>query len=341
MLLKPFMIKKHKVYTSASIGIVLSKFKYASSEEVLRDADIAMYQAKLLGKARYVLFEVGMRKQVVSRLELENDLRHALERDQLDLNYQPIISLRDDRIVGFEALLRWVHPEKGLIMPREFITVAEETGLIFSLGSWVLRKACLQMRRWQDRYPSDPPLIISVNLSIRQFEQSDLADQVVRILSETGLKPSSLCLELTENMIMGDGDTVHEHLNRLQKIGIRILIDDFGTGYSSLGYLQRYPIDTLKIDYSFINQMGNDGDRSEIVRTILVLARELGMDTIAEGIESQCQLSQLKNLNCEFGQGFFISRPVNQPDAETQLQAQYNLLVEPNLASMALSEDHH
>jgi EAL domain-containing protein (putative c-di-GMP-specific phosphodiesterase class I) len=260
---------------------------------------------------------------VVDRLQLENDLRHAFERNHLELYYQPIVSLKDESIVGFEALLRWNHPDKGFIPPREFVSVAEETGLIFSLGPWVLKQACLQMRRWQELYPCDPPLTISVNLSVRQFEQSDLADQVLRVLHETGLKPSSLSLELTENMLMGNGDSVHEHLNRLQKIGVRIMIDDFGTGYSSLSYLQRYPINTLKIDHSFINQMGTIGDRSEIVRTILVLARELGMDTIAEGVESQDQLAQLKEMKCEFGQGFFISHPVSQSDAERLLQAQY------------------
>ena len=328
-LMNPFIIENHKVYTSASIGIVLSTTGYENKEGVLRDADIAMYQAKLLGKSRHVVFDTEMRKQAIARLELENDLRRAFERDELRLHYQPIISLENESIIGFEALLRWQHPEKGFIPPSVFIPVAEETGLILPIGHWVLNEACKQLRIWQERFAFQPPLTINVNISGKQFAQPEFVGQIKEILESTRLDASSLNLEITENMLMEDAESVISLLNRLRELGVILQIDDFGTGYSSFSYLQRFPINTLKIDYSFINRIGSQDDRSEIVKTILVLARELSMDAIAEGVETEIQFSQLKALGCEYGQGYFISVPVDSEIANALLERQYANLAAP------------
>lgn len=337
LLSKPFSIGQQRVYTSASIGVVLSTLGYDSREDILRDADIAMYQAKLLGKAQYVVFNPDMRNKAFAQLELENDLHHALERNEFELHYQPIIALSDDRIVGFEALLRWKHPKNGYIGPAEFIPVAEETGLICEIGHWVLKEACIQACKWQTQFPVEPPLMINVNISIRQFMQPDFIEQVQQLLDETGLPAKSLGLEITENMLMENAESVNNLLIRLRSIGVRLQIDDFGTGYSSLSYLQRFPIDTLKIDYSFISRLGKNGESSEIVKTILVLARELGMDSVAEGVETKNQLKQLKALQCQYGQGYYISRPVTPSKVSSLLKS--NREINPNRLEPHESEE--
>jgi EAL domain-containing protein (putative c-di-GMP-specific phosphodiesterase class I) len=306
-----FDLNQHRVFVSASIGIVLSAPQYARSEEILRDADIAMYRAKALGRGRSEVFDLEMRVHAMSRLELESDLRNALEQRAFSVFYQPIVSLATNRIVGFEALARWRHPQRGIVAPADFIPLAEETGLIIPIGQWVLQEACRQMRAWQMQFPQEPPLTISVNLSTKQFAQADLIENVTAILDETGLAAQSLKLELTESLVVEDSQTASQMLERLREIGVQVQIDDFGTGYSSLGYLHHLPIDTLKIDRTFISRIGVNGNGGEIIRTILTLAHDLGMKVIAEGVETADQLAKLRGLDCEFGQGYLFAKPTD------------------------------
>jgi predicted signal transduction protein with EAL and GGDEF domain len=309
----PYTLSGQEVFISASIGIALSTTPHSSAEDLLRDADIAMYRAKAMGKARCEVFDTAMHARAVQRLKLETDLRKALERKEFRVHYQPIVSLQTSRVTGFEALVRWQHPDLGLVGPNEFIGVAEETGLILPIGKWVLREACQQIRVWQSQYASNPPLTISVNISPKQFAQPDLLNEISSVLQETGLDPSSLKLEITENVAMGDAEKARGILSQLKTRGVRLSIDDFGTGYSSLNYLRRFPVDTVKIDRSFVSNMDNDDNR-EIVRIIIMLASNLGLDVVAEGTETAAQVNDLKSLNCEFGQGYFFSKPV---DSET------------------------
>ena len=311
----PFNLNGHEVFTSASIGIVLSETGYDRPEDILRDADIAMYRAKALGRARYELFDTAMRTRIMAHLELETDLRRAIEHQEFHLHYQPIVSLETGKITGFEALARWQHPDRGLVYPAGFIPVAEENRLIIPIDRWVLREACRQMREWQARFPTDPPLTISVNLSSRHFGQTDLMEYIEQILQETGLDASSLKLEMTESVIMADAESATATLTQLRALGVHVQIDDFGTGYSSLSYLQRLPVETIKIDRSFVSRMGVNGDNSGIVKTIVTLALDLGMDVIAEGVETAEQLAQLRALKCEYGQGYFISKPLDSEAA--------------------------
>ncbi|MBD0373320.1 MAG: EAL domain-containing protein [Pyrinomonadaceae bacterium] len=319
---RPLNLNGHEVYTTASMGITLSTNCYDEPENILRDADTAMYHAKEKGKARYEIFDSVMHARAVARLQLENDLRRALERHELVVYFQPIISIERERIAGFEALVRWQHPQKGFISPADFIPVAEETGLIVELGRWVLEESCRRMRGWHLLYPSEKPLSISVNLSGKQFTQSNLIEQIKQILLETGLDPRSLKLEITESVVMENAEIASSMLLQLRTIGVQLSIDDFGTGYSSLSYLHRFPFNTLKIDRSFINRLGAGDENTEIVRTIMTLANNLGMDVVAEGVETDKHLAVLKEMGCQYAQGYHWAGPLSAEAAGARLAAQ-------------------
>jgi len=320
----PFILGGRDVFTTVSIGIAPSTVEYTESDDILRDADTAMYRAKTLGKARHEVFDKAMHAVAMNLLQMETDLRRALERQEFFIQYQPIVALDNFNLRGFEALVRWQHPERGLISPMDFIPIAEDTGQILPIGQWALHEACRQMRRWQRRFPSDPPLFISVNLSSKQFTQPDLLEEVKEILDDTKLDPRSLKLEITESVVMENIDTATEMLRQLRALGVQLSIDDFGTGYSSLSYLHRFPIDTLKVDRSFVMRMVDNNENIEIVRTILMLAQNLGMDVVAEGVETKEQLALLRKLGCENGQGYFFSRPVSVGGAEKIIADTYS-----------------
>jgi len=313
-LARPFNLNGQEIFTTASIGIALSTSRYDREEEVLRDADVAMYRAKSLGRARYELFDADMHADVVAQLELETGLRGALARQEFRVHYQPILLLQTGRIVGFEALVRWQHPRHGLIYPLDFISVAEETGLIIPMGHWVLNEACRQLSCWQRRFAPDRPWLMSVNLSARQFTEPDLAKTIKTVLTDTGLDPRSLRLEITESMVMENIESAAAILHKLKDMHVGLHLDDFGQGYSSLSYLHNFPIDAIKVDRAFIGGMNVDDQNVEIVRTIIGLADNLKIDVIAEGIETTAQLERLKTLNCRYGQGFLFAKPL-PPDA--------------------------
>ncbi len=310
-LASPFYVRGHELYTSASIGIIPDSRGYERPEDLLRDADTAMYQAKREGRARYEVFTGEMRRRVLETLRLENDLRRAVERGEFYVRYQPIVSLRSGAVVGFEALARWEHPDRGEIPPAKFIPLAEETGLISRINRRVLREACRSAKVWQERFPEHRPLTVSVNLSPVQLSQPSLADQVAEALAESGLEGRHLRLEVTESAIMLGAEPA---TRALRELGIRIHIDDFGTGYSSLGVLQRLPADALKIDRAFVENVCS-ADGAQIVQTVTTLAHSLGMDVIAEGVETDEQLERLRRAGCDYAQGFLFSRPVDARDA--------------------------
>jgi diguanylate cyclase (GGDEF)-like protein len=315
----PFWIADHEVFTSVSIGIALGAAGHEQPVDLLRDADTAMYRAKAHGKARHVVFDKAMHAHVCSRLKLETDLRRAIERQEFRLDYQPIVALETGRITGFEALVRWDHPERGLVSPIEFISAAEETGLIIPLDLWVLREACRQMGSWQQRFRPDPPLTISVNLSGKDFTQAGLLDRIDLVLRETGLDARCLRLEITESVIMGNTESAIALIRQLKERGLGLSMDDFGTGYSSLSYLHKFSFDVLKVDRSFVSRMGPDGENSVIVETIVALAHSLGMQVVAEGVETAEQAERLRALNCQYGQGYYFSRPVGPSPAEAMI----------------------
>ena len=318
VLKKPFNLEGNQIFTGSSIGIVQSSSEYLLPSEVLRDADTAMYRAKQQGKGCYVVFDATMRTDALRRLQLQTDLRWAIELNQFQLHYQPIIDLETGEISGFEALLRWKHPHEGFISPAEFIPVAEEAGLIVDIGEWVLGEACRQLYQWKQKFNCHPRLRMSVNLSSQQFTP-DLSQKIDRILNETQVSGGELKLEITETALMSDPQLAITTLNELKHRNIKLCIDDFGTGYCSLGYLHQFPVDILKIDRSFVSQMFFDENKRELVKVIVTLAHSLGMDAIAEGIESQEQLYQLKSLQCQYGQGFYFSKPLNAQEAERLL----------------------
>jgi diguanylate cyclase (GGDEF)-like protein/PAS domain S-box-containing protein len=311
----PLTLNGQEVYTSGSIGIAHSSTGYQAAEDLLRDADLAMYRAKSLGRARTEVFDRAMHERAVGQLRLETDLRHAVDRGELALVYQPIVCLTSRAVRGFEALVRWRHPERGLVMPELFIPAAEESGLIVAVGEWVLHEACRQARRWHEQLGERRPGI-SVNLSSRQFLQPDLPAQVAEALRRTGLDPRYLHLEITESTVMENGEVVVAMMRELRELGVHLCLDDFGTGYSSLSYLHDFPIDTLKIDRSFVGRMGSSGENVEIIRTIVSLGHNLDKRVIAEGVETVEQVAQLRALGCEYGQGHFFAVPL---DGETAL----------------------
>ncbi|WP_053195526.1 putative bifunctional diguanylate cyclase/phosphodiesterase [Herbaspirillum hiltneri] len=314
----PFLIRDQEIYASASIGIVFGDIGHTLADEVLRDADLAVGRAKTMGKSRYEVFDRSMRKGAVSRLAMETALRHALKNNEFVLHYQPIIELQGGTIVGVEALVRWQRGPDELVYPGDFIDVAEDTGLILYIGMWVLREACRQMHQWHRQFPRAKPLTISVNISPRQFVQPNLVDQIKQIVAETGIDPNTLRLEITESVTMGDVERTIRILSQLREIGVRFSVDDFGTGYSSLSYLHRFPLDVLKIDRSFVMRMNEDRERLQIVQTIMTLARNLGIEVVAEGTETEMQVDHLRNIGCDFGQGFFFSRAL-APETVTDL----------------------
>lgn len=315
----PWIIEGREVYTTASIGIVLGNRHYHQSVHLLRDADIAMYQAKQRGKSRYEIFNVEMHAQALRRLNLENDLRQALERQEFTLYYQPIVCLDNGYLVGFETLVRWQHPTQGLKAPSDFISVAEETGLITALDYWVLHNACRQLATWQSIFPEMETLWVHINLSAQDLRRQDLLDEIDRALLQTNLAGECLTLEITESMLIEDIESTIALLNRLKQRGIQISIDDFGTGYSSLNYLHRLPVDSLKVDRSFVNQIQANSSNLQIIETIATLSTSLNIDAVAEGIETPLQWQKLQALGYRFGQGYLFSRPLSQADTEALL----------------------
>ncbi|MCA1719208.1 MAG: EAL domain-containing protein, partial [Actinobacteria bacterium] len=317
----PFVIEGHLLSITASIGIALSDAAGRESGDLLRAADIALYRAKDEHKDRYEIFDPSKDAHVLERLELENDLRKAVERHELKVYYQPVFSLESDYIAGMEALLRWEHPERGSMSPTEFIPLAEETGLIVPVGRWVLEEACRQACEWQEQCPSDPPPIVGVNLSLRQFQHLGLADDVARILRETGLDPGNLALEITESVAMHDVDSTVATLEELKSLGVWLVIDDFGMGHNSVSYLtNQFKMDHLKIDGSFISEFVEDPDNSAIIPGLIDFAHAVGLRVIAEGVETADQLRRLKEMGCEFVQGTIIAEPLT-PVAASELLA--------------------
>ncbi|MCC5645126.1 EAL domain-containing protein [Nostoc sp. CHAB 5824] len=307
-----FKLSRYEVFMNASIGISWGNKDYDRPEYLLRDADTAMYRAKAQGRAKYHVFNPAMHQEAIQLLELENDLRRAVERQEFLVYYQPIVSLTTGRISGFEALVRWQHPIRGLVAPTEFIPVAEETGLINAINTWVLQSACHQLSIWQ-HYPLTPePLTISVNLSARLFSQPNLVDQIDQIIYESKINPAYLELEITESVIMENTNAIKIILQKLKQRKIKLIMDDFGTGYSSLSYLHSFPLNALKIDKSFVKRMQENKENMGLVPAMIGIANSMGMSAIAEGVETQEQLAQLRSLNCNFAQGYLFSKPIEQ-----------------------------
>jgi diguanylate cyclase (GGDEF)-like protein len=325
----PFHLEEQQTFTTVSIGIAFdcASFKQptdrleknSSPHDLLLDAYTAMYKAKVSGKNHHEVFVKKMHAQALTRLQLENDLRSAIVNREFELYYQPIICLKKLQIAGFEALVRWQSPSRGFVSPGDFIPVAEETGLIISLGQWILEQACQQMHLWQQKFSNYPPLMMSVNLSGRQFSQLDLVDRIAATIDEIGLDRRSLKLEITESMVMDDVEEAIAILDKLKQLDLRLSMDDFGTGFSSFSYLHRFPMDTLKVDRSFVSNMNESSKNCEIVSTIIMLAHKLGMDVVAEGIETEEQMKTLQSLECEYGQGYFFSKPLAKDNAEELL----------------------
>jgi diguanylate cyclase (GGDEF)-like protein len=301
-----------KITASASIGIVCNDFPYENPEEVLRDADIAMYSAKASGKAHYQVFSLSLREQTIIRLEREVDLRHALERNQFRIYYQPVYDFATGYPIGVEALLRWKHPTQGLIMPSDFIRIAEESNLIIPIDCYVLREACLQIRRWEQSYPSVRNWVVHVNLSSKHFVQPNLIETIEGIIRDTDFDATRVNLEITESAIMENLELATLTTRHLRDFGIHISIDDFGTGYASLHYLTRFPVDVLKLDQSFVPRIMTDANTREIIDTVVKLANKLGIQVIAEGVETAEQVAVLQKLGCGYGQGYLFSKPIDR-----------------------------
>ena len=332
----PLRLGDRDVFPGASIGLTLTVLgDVRTGGDLLRDADTAMYQAKLQGKGRYTLFDVGMNTRAQERLELETDMRQAIANGEFVVYYQPIIDMQSGRVAGVEALVRWQHPARGMISPAKFIPIAEETGLIVPLGRSVLRQACLKARHWQTAFPDSHNLVMSVNLSMRQMMEKDIVAQVAAILEESGLAPELLKLEITESMMLHDTHATIETMTALRGLGIRLAIDDFGTGYSSMSYLSQLPLNTLKIDRSFVNRIGASGGDEAIVRAIISLARTLRLSVTCEGIETQEQFTYLQDLGCDMGQGFLMHKPLPAAQIEALL-AVGNPLTAENVAILPL-----
>ncbi|MFN2603164.1 MAG: EAL domain-containing protein [Gemmatimonadaceae bacterium] len=317
----PINLGGAEITTSASMGIVTSSMSQEQPEQLLRSADMAMYRAKAAGRARYEMFDRAMHTDALIRLQLETDLRRAVEQGEFRLHYQPLVSLRTGRITGLEALLRWEHPQRGLVQPSDFIPIAEETGLIVRIGRWVLTEACRQLKAWQEAHPREDPLSMNVNLSIKQFSQPDLLDQIANVLRVTGIPPGCLRLEITEAALIDKGDAAMTLLGQIKQLGTQIYLDDFGTGYSSLIYLHRLPIDAIKIDRDLVSTMDSDEKNLRLVRTILTFAQIIGVRAEAEGISSAEQLRELRAHKCEHGQGYLFSAAIPHDAVDEVLTA--------------------
>jgi EAL domain-containing protein (putative c-di-GMP-specific phosphodiesterase class I) len=317
---EPFNVGGKKLLFSSSIGVAINSQNYKQSDEMLRDANTALHRAKSLGKARHQIFDVSMHQHAMQRLGLEGDLRRAIVEGEFELYYQPFISLETEQIVGFEALIRWQRPGHGTVLPQEFISVAEENGLIVPLGSWVLREGCRQIHEWKTRFPAQR-LKIGINVASQQISQSDLVGEVTQALQDFDLDAADLELEVTESGIIENPVAAADAMKEIHRLGVRLSIDDFGTGYSSLSQLYRYQFDVLKIDRSFISQLCAEDDNSLLfVRTILRLAKDQGMSVVAEGIETEEQLRKLQELECDIGQGYYFSRPLPRDEATKLLE---------------------
>ncbi len=314
-----FLLQGQEAYTTCSMGLALSATSATVPSELVRDAEVAMYRAKAKREGSIEIFDPSMNAQALARFQLESDLRRALERNEFLLYYQPLVSLQHGTIEGWEALVRWKHPERGMVSPLDFISLAEETGLIVPLGKWVLEEAVRQASLWSERFPADPPRLISVNISGRQFQQRDLIATVMSALDENRFDPRCLKLEITESVMMRDPQASLEAMKAFQSRQIHLVIDDFGTGYSSLSYLKRFPVDTLKVDKSFVDGLGKDSESTAIVQAVISLAKSLGMRVTAEGIETREQLEHLRTLDCDHGQGYFLARPLPAEAAEELL----------------------
>ena len=315
----PFKFGNYEVFTSASIGIIVSDEIDREPEDFLRDADTAMYRAKESGKARCEVFDREMHAANMNLLQIETDLRRAISREEFEVFYQPVLNLEAERPIEFEALIRWNHPIHGYIAPNEFISVAEESGLIIPIGRWILEEACRQIRHWQQTLPGYERLSVSVNLSAKQLMHPALRGQVEEALKTTGLDPHFLKLEVTESTVIERSETALAVLSEMKALGLSLSMDDFGTGYSSLSYLHQFPFERLKIDRSFVDTMDHDPKSEAIVRTILLLGKNLKMEVVAEGIETTQQLGLLRSLGCSFGQGFLFSPPLHAQQAEAFL----------------------
>jgi diguanylate cyclase (GGDEF)-like protein/PAS domain S-box-containing protein len=319
-LMQATLLPNHTIFMSASLGIVLSTTGYKRPEDILRDADTAMYRAKENGRSRYEIFDSAMREQIMFRLEIESALRQAIEKEELDAFYQPVVDVKTGRIVWFEALVRWKHAERGLLVPGEFVPLADETGLIIELDRLVMRKAATQLVKWQEQFQNDPPFGVSVNISGKHITQPDFVEYIANTLKETGLNPASLNLEITENAVLGNYEIILDVLDKLQSHGIQVQIDDFGVGYSSLNYLSHSAIKVLKIDRSFISKILIDPNYMKIVQAIIKLTHGLNLTVVAEGVETKDQLAQLSKLDCEYIQGKLISMPADEQKITSLLQ---------------------
>jgi diguanylate cyclase (GGDEF)-like protein/PAS domain S-box-containing protein len=319
---EPFVIDTHEIYCTVSIGIICCTGFCGTAEEVLRDADLTMYRAKSNGKARYEIFDNALQEQTIQLLTMETEFRRALTRGEFELHYQPIVDVDSSEVITLEALVRWRHPDRGLIPPLDFIPLAEENGLIVPLGWWVIEESCRQLALFQAHFPKPVPLSMSVNISAKQFAEANLGQKLETLLSHSSIAPGSLELEITESVIMDRGEAAIGQLEELKALGIKLFVDDFGTGYSSLSYLHRFPIDMLKIDRSFIREIDATGGHAEIVRAIVGLGRNLGMGLIAEGVETEAQLAVIRTLGCQLAQGFLFSKPVPAAEIEEYLAKQ-------------------
>jgi EAL domain-containing protein (putative c-di-GMP-specific phosphodiesterase class I) len=336
-LVDPFHLESKEVFVRASIGIAVVEADDApvdGVESLMRNADVAMYMAKEKGKNRYQMFEPAMHETALKRLELKADLQRALEHGEFILQYQPVIELDTGRVSGVEALIRWIHPERGLVPPLDFIPLAEETGLIVPIGRWVLEEACRYAAGLHERFPSDPPLHMAVNLSAKQLARAEIVPDIRGILEASGLTPHALILEITESVMMADMELSIVRLRELKELGVQIAIDDFGTGYSSLNYVRRFPVDILKVDKSFIDGVSEDGESSALTAAVIELAGILSLKPVAEGIERLDQLQRLLELHCALGQGYYFAKPLTDTDLETMLAERLTMESEAGLRQM-------